>query len=116
MTVQRDPSAVPFSVFTVDSGVTVSLSGMTIAGGYAFEGGNGGGLDNFGALTVSNSVFSSNSVNNGDISSGSSGDGGGIANERGGTLTVSGSSFTGNSTGIGGQGGGIFNENARLRR
>ncbi len=53
LTVQRDPSAPDFSVFTVDSGKTVSLSSITISGGNA---GNGGGIDNSGTLTVSNSV------------------------------------------------------------
>ena len=48
-------------VFLVDPNVTASISGMTITGGNAGSG-NGGGLDNFGTLTVSNSVFSSNSA------------------------------------------------------
>src|SRR5262249_30037938 len=46
-------------VFQVEPGETVSLSGLTIAGGNAGSG-NGGGIDNFGALTVSDSVFSGN--------------------------------------------------------
>ena len=55
LTVQRDPNATPFSVFTVDSGETVSLSGVTIKGGESadYEGnicnadsGNGGGIWN----------------------------------------------------------------------
>ena len=48
-------------VFLVDPNVTASISGMTITGGNAGSG-NGGGIDNFGTLTVSNSVFSSNSA------------------------------------------------------
>ena len=47
---------------------------MTITGGNAGSD-DGGGLDNFGTLTVSNSIFSSNSAC----------DGGGIYNESGGT-------------------------------
>src|SRR5262249_11820453 len=47
-------------VFEVEAGETVSISGLTIAGGNAGAG-NGGGIDNFGALTVSDSVFSGNS-------------------------------------------------------
>jgi hypothetical protein len=70
-------------VFEVDAGTTAAISGLTITGGSADQ---GGGLDNSGALTVSNSVFSSNSANTGF--------GGGLYNEPGGTLTVSGSTFT----------------------
>src|SRR5262249_23493134 len=44
-------------VFQVEAGETVSISGLTIAGGNAGTG-NGGGIDNFGTLTVSNVVFS----------------------------------------------------------
>src|SRR5262245_64772589 len=48
-------------VFTVEAGETVSISGLTIAGGNAGDG-NGGGIDNFGALTVSNVAFSGNAA------------------------------------------------------
>jgi MBG domain (YGX type) len=92
LTVQRDPSAVGFSVFAVDGGETVSLSGITISGGGVSNATNGGGIDNFGTLTVSNSVFSNNSAN----------DGGGLCNEFGGALTVSGSTFTNNYANVGG--------------
>ena len=57
LTVQRDPSAVPFSVFTVDSGVTDAISGMTITGG---NGSWGGGIQNLGKLTVTNSTLIGN--------------------------------------------------------
>src|SRR5262249_54835908 len=60
-------------VFKVESGEAVRLSGLTIAGGNAGTGGNRGGLDNFGALTVSDSVFSGNAATIG----------GGLANEAG---------------------------------
>src|SRR5271166_6252856 len=43
-------------VFLVDPNVTASISGMTITGGIAGSGiSHGGGVDNFGTLTVSNS-------------------------------------------------------------
>src|SRR5262245_53815679 len=73
-------------VFKVEAGEAVSISGLTIAAGNAgiF---NGGGIDNFGTLTVRDSVFSGNSAGNG----------GGIENEGGATATVIGSTFTGNS-------------------
>src|SRR5262245_16730063 len=46
-------------VFQVEAGETVSISGLTIAGGNAGTdfSSNGGGIDNFGALTVSDVVF-----------------------------------------------------------
>src|SRR5207244_3424358 len=88
-TVQRDPAASSsFRIFTVDAGKTVSLSDLTIAGGIAD---NGGGIENFGTVTVSGSSFTGNSA--------SGGDGGGLYNE--GTATVIRSSFTGNSEGGG---------------
>ena len=79
LTVQRDASAVQFYVFTVDSGETINLSGITISGGNA-----GDGIFNDGTLTVTNSIF----TNNGD----------GIYNED--TLTVSKSIFTDGGSGI----------------
>jgi hypothetical protein len=86
-------------VLKVEAGETVKISGLTIAGGDA-GGGNGGGIDNAGTLTVSNSVFSGNTAANG----------GGLANESGGTATVRDCSFTDNSADS--RGGGIFNGGA----
>ncbi len=82
LTVQRDSGAGQFSVFTVDSGAIVTISGMTIAGGNAGSTYAGGGIDNGGTLTVNNSIFNGNSAYDG---------GGGIDN--GGTLTVNNSTF-----------------------
>ena len=93
-------------VFLLNGGLTVSLSGLTIANGNSSIGGSGfgGGIANGSGttLTVSNSTFSGNSA-------GSSGEGGGIANT--GTLTVSNSTFSGNSASSG-QGGAIANGSA----
>jgi hypothetical protein len=78
-----------FSVFTVNSGtVGTSISGLTITGGNSTQ---GGGINNSGALTVSNSTISGNtaSVNDG------SAQGSGIFNN--GTLTVNSSTISGNS-------------------
>ncbi len=106
-------------VFQIDSGVTASISGLTIANGTAASGGGinnqgtltvsaawfthdsaasfaGGGISNSGALTVAGSTFSNNS---------SKVEGGGIAND--GTLTVTNSSIADNSGGS--FGGGIYN-------
>ena len=96
-TVQRDTSlSTFFRIFTVDAGETVKISGLTITGGNAGSG-DGGGLDNFGTLTVGNSIFSSNYAVFG----------GGIDNS--GTLTVSNCVFSSN-TSTTGLGGGIENE------
>ena len=73
-------------MFQVDSGVTATISGLTISGGSST--GNGGGIDNSGTLTISDSSVANNQV------TGFSGNGGGIYN--GGTLTISDSSVTNN--------------------
>jgi len=114
-------SARNFSIFTIDAGGNLTISGVTVSGakttgfGGAFNTGagtlavsnstisgntafRGGAIFNTGAgtLSVSNSTLSGNSVTNG---------GGGIFNN--GTLTVSNSTFSGNSAAF--NGGGIFN-------
>jgi CSLREA domain-containing protein len=78
----------------VAAGATVNLEDVTIADGFAIV--SGGGIDNAGTLTVTDSVFSSN---------GAQGDGGGIFNS--GALTVTKSTFSGN---FGDAGGGILND------
>jgi len=95
-------------VFKVEAGETVSISGLTIAGGHP-DSGSGGGIDNFGTLTVSDSVFSGNSVSVVVVSGDSTSfpDGGGLKNEIGGTATVRGSTFTNNTASH--FGGGISN-------
>jgi hypothetical protein len=71
-----------FSIFTVDAGVTASISGLTIAGGTAVY---GGGIFNAGTLTVTQCTLVGNSATHG----------GGIFNT--GTLVVSDSTLTGDS-------------------
>lgn len=80
-------------IFTVNGGIAVSLSSLTIAGGQSES--DGGGIANNGTLSVQNCAFSGNNAG---------GRGGAIANS--GTLSVVGSTFTGNHAG---QGGGIYN-------
>jgi len=58
-------------VFEVDSGVTATLSGMTITGGSV--GGNGGGLFNSGSLTVDDSKFDANRASRGGGALGNTG-------------------------------------------
>ncbi len=80
--------------FEVDSGVTASLVGLTISNSFA---GYGGGIENAGTLTVSDSTISDNNAD---------GDGGGVQNESAGVLTITSSTITGNS---GGNGAGLEN-------
>jgi len=105
-------------VFTVDSGAQVSIAGLTIEDGNSTS---GGGIDNEGTLTVTNSTLSGNeavdegggiynasgsslTVSNCTLADNSAEDGGGIDNE--GTLTVTNSTIANNS---GSQGGGLAN-------
>jgi trimeric autotransporter adhesin len=105
-----------FTVFTVNSGVTASISGLDIADGNTS--GNGGGILSNGILTLSSDTLSGNSAASGggidntgtltltnDTFSGNSAiSGGGIDNT--GTATLSDDTIAGNSAG---DGGGIFN-------
>ncbi|HEY7428646.1 MAG TPA: hypothetical protein VH682_30730 [Gemmataceae bacterium] len=94
-------------VFAVSAAVQVQLSGMTIEHGdgketvhpaIATDNGFGGGVLNYGTLTLSSCRLRGNCAGS---------RGGGIYN--GGTLTLRGSIVTQNATGGDGAGGGIFN-------
>jgi hypothetical protein len=87
-------------VMQVASKATLNLTRVTIADG--FTDANGGGIENEGKLTVTDSAFSGNT--GGDPFSGV-GDGGGIDNV--GVLTIANSSFSGNLASA--DGGGINN-------
>ena len=118
-------------VFLIGPGVSASLSGMTIMGGSADDGGgiyssgtlmvtdstlfgnsaddyNGGAIyNNSGTLTVNNSTLSENSAND---------RGGGIYSDHG-TLTVTNSTLSGNlatTTGNYAYGGGIYSNSGTL--
>ena len=78
-----------FSIFTIDTGADLTVSGVTITG--ANTSGNGGAFNNSGTLTVSNSTLSGNSAGQ---------SGGGIYNS--GTLSVSNSTISGNASTLGG--------------
>ena len=98
VTVSGNNSTTVGTIFTINSGATVSMSGLTIANGNSNAVNAGGGILNDGTLTVNNCTISGNS------GIGSGNEGGGITNF--GTLTVSTSTVSGNS---GSEGGGIFN-------
>ena len=82
-------------VLAIGSGITVSISGVTIRNGGT--GGGGGGIFNVGTLTLSNSTVTGNAAGE---------DGGGIFNDAG-TLTLINSIVSGNNAGV--DGGGIRN-------
>jgi len=104
------PSAFACQVFVVNTAVTATISGVTIENGICSYSPlspmclSGGGIQNSGTLTVSNSTLSGNSAGVGEL-------GGGIFNDNSGTLTVSNSTLSGNSGGVhtSNAGGGIFN-------
>ena len=88
-------SVTPFRVFNVLSGANVTLNGLIISGGGVT--GSGGGINNDGTLTISNSTISGNSA---------SSFGGGINST--GTLTINNSTVSSNSADS--SGGGIYND------
>jgi hypothetical protein len=76
LTVRRDTGS--YGIFTVDSGATVSISGLTVSNG------QNSGIRNAGTLTLSTAIVSDNSAD----------EGGGLYNS--GTATVTACTFTGN--------------------
>jgi LPXTG-site transpeptidase (sortase) family protein len=82
-----------YRVMYVNSGANLTLQNITIANGNA-GGGDGGGIYNNGALTVSGSSFNGNIANFG----------GGIYNNSSGTATITGAIISGNSATGGGGG------------
>jgi hypothetical protein len=116
-------------VLQVDSGVQATLDHVTIThgNGPGFPGG-GGGIANYGALTMTNSTISANSagadasgggifntgaltVSNCTLEANSAIGGGGIYNDRG-TVTVTNSTLSANSASL--DGGGIDNSSGTL--
>lgn len=83
-----------FRIFAINSGKTVSISGLTVNNGN-IVGDNGGGILNQGTLTLSGMVVNGNNA--------PSNSGGGIYTT--GALTINGSTVSGNSSN---QGGGIY--------
>ena len=103
-------------MFAIEGGVTASLSGLTISGGFRYgsygglgRNGSGGGLVNYGTATLTDCTISGNSVQGAGYLPGV-GVGGGLFNV--GTVTLAGCTITGNVA-VGnfqdGNGGGLFN-------
>lgn len=112
LTVRRDTGG-QYRIFTIESGRTVSISGLTIANGSVLDG-QGGGIWNGGTLAMNNCVLSGNTASR--MPSPSLGVfGGGIFNS-GGALTLSNCTISGNIAEISGgfvssvsvSGGGIY--------
>src|SRR5205085_5121057 len=98
LTVRRDTGG-DYRIFTVGSGVTATISGLTITNGNA----NGIGIENFGGGILNNGtqLDISACVITGNVS----GEGGGL-DAQGGTLNITNSTISGN---VGdSEGGGIF--------
>jgi hypothetical protein len=126
LTVQRSYGINYYGIFNVATGVTASITGLTITNGN----GVGGGITNNGNLTVTNSTISENygiaggivnnavlSVDNCVISGNHTNSmyygGGGIYN--GGTMTLSNSTVSANTANSGSAyGGGIYQRNGTL--
>ncbi len=75
--------------FVVEQGVTATISGLKITGGSFANGFGGGGITNYGTLTLANALVTGNTVASGSYGAG------GIFNA--GTLTIAGSSISNNS-------------------
>ena len=84
-----------FSIFRIDTGGNLSISGVTVSGANA---NSGGAFTNSGILNISNSTISGNTANQG----------GGIFNKTGATLNLTNSTLSGNTAPSGG--GGIANK------
>jgi hypothetical protein len=105
LSVTRSSGAPGFRIFNVVSGVTVTISGLTVSNGVLNGTTNnheGGGIFNAGTLTVANSTISGNSATGLPNNAG-----GGISNT--GTLTISASTISGNMANNNASGGGIHN-------
>jgi CSLREA domain-containing protein len=114
LTVRRDTGG-DYRIFTINSGRTVNLSGLTVTNGRTPDGTSsttssggssavGGGINNAGILTLRDVVVTANGTGNGGASGGSatggsSGFGGGIASD--GSLTMIDVVVSNNTTGNG---------------
>ncbi len=99
------------SVFQIDSGVDAVLTGLTMVDGNAGSNGEGGAIHNAGILSMLNDTLSNDTANiggaidntgtltlmNSTLSNNTANNGGAIANVLAGRMTVTGSTFSGNT-------------------
>jgi hypothetical protein len=125
LTVRRDTGG-NYRVFKVNSGATVTLTGLTISNGaLAGDYNDGAGIENAGTLTLNHATVSGNynndqgggidntctlTLNDSTVSNNVSSSGSGIRNRNTGTLTLTNSTVSGNSGLDWSWGGGILNE------
>jgi parallel beta-helix repeat protein len=93
-------------VVYVNSGVSLSITGLTVADGYVTPGDGGGLYNNGGTVDIVNSVFNGNAVPDSDSIYYR---GGGVFNTNSGTVTVTNSTFSNNAADTGG---GIHNDSS----
>jgi hypothetical protein len=86
-------------VFLIEAGHSVNIDALTITGGVAPTSGVGGGIFNYGSLSLTDSTVTANHA----------AFGAGIFNATAATMTMSGDTVNNNAT-TGGTGGGILNE------
>jgi hypothetical protein len=89
LTISRDTTvgARQFRLLFINTSTTVTITGVTLANGVGPAGGSGGGLANFGTITLTND----------DIYNNSAPDGGGLFNASTGSMTLSGTSVVTNT-------------------
>ena len=106
-------AAAPRRVMQITQGATAALHSLTITGGHARGGDEGGGITVGGDCSVTLTACTISGNRTGDAISGSGGNGGGIATGRSSYVTLTACTISGNQTGngfeaSGGSGGGIF--------
>ena len=136
LTVQRDAAAAAFRIFFIDTGDTVTISGLTISNGRAagsYPAGSGAGIFNRGDLTLASVAVSGNTsdlhgaglyiegsgsanvanstFDNNQVVPGSTQVGGGLMMSISGSVTVTNSTFSNNSAP---SGGGLMNNAGTL--
>lgn len=87
-----------YSIFSITSGVTVTITNLTLTNGYVNS--DGGAIHNLGNLTIENCIFTNNSIDGSNV--------GGGAVYNFGNLIVNNSTFTNDTSGI--YGGAICND------
>ncbi len=101
-TIRRDPSAPPFRLLMINNTGNLTVQDTTLSGGMAagggFRGGEGGGIFNYGQLTLQRCTVSGNSAE--DF-------GGGVYNHGYGPVALVNSTISGNTARF--QGGGVYN-------